>query len=65
MKESSEFTSLFATQFQKAMEDCDVLGKNREIIIEKLESAFYSGDLNINQLSAGLGREWLVIIKNL
>jgi hypothetical protein len=39
------------------MYEAGCLGPNFEIIIEKMQLAFQTGALDINQLSASLGRE--------
>lgn len=48
MKDKSEFTALFATNYQKAMQSCGVLDQNGAIIIEKLQTALMSGKLDVN-----------------
>jgi hypothetical protein len=39
------------------MKDAGCLGPLKEIVIEKLEAAYYKGTLDINTLSESLGRE--------
>ena len=45
------------------MKDAGCLGPLKEIVIEKLEAAYYKGTLDINTLSESLGREkvWLFL----
>lgn len=57
MKESSQFTTLFAQNYQQSMMECDVLGEDNVMLIDRLQVAWEEEKLDIYALSASLGRE--------
>jgi hypothetical protein len=55
----SETTKMFARMFQKLMSNAGCLGDNKEIITDKLKTAFMTDKIDIKALGCSLGRQKL------
>jgi hypothetical protein len=55
----SETTKMFARMFQKLMINAACLGDNKEIITDKLRTAFMNDVIDIKALGCSLGRQKL------
>jgi hypothetical protein len=55
----SETTKMFARMFQKLMINAACLGDNKEIITDKLRTAFMTDVIDIKALGCSLGRQKL------
>ena len=59
LSEPNETTQMFARMFQKLMINAECLGDNREIVNEKLFTAFMTDAIEIKALGCALGRQRL------
>ena len=59
LSQPNETTHMFARMFQKMMDNANCLGETREIINERLYSAFMNEQIDIRALGCSLGKQKL------